>query len=176
MKHHDTVDRTIRNQRYRGWPLLLWLFLWGLSWMGSAILLERWFSPTRASDYLVAAAWLCWVILMLITYIMILVRIGRLPPKRIKLGEEMWPVPGARIKPKDIGGFHFERDPDEDYVETKLPIPVCQLTIEMKKRKRRMIVTLGDATRVHEWAVQHGVPVYDPEGYASRIHVPETRQ
>ena len=165
MQERDTVDRTIRNQRQRGWHILVWLCIWGLAWMGSAIALERAYSPP---SYVNVLAWIAWVVLMLATYIFILIRIGRLPPKRVKLGDDLWIVPGPTVRVKDIRGFHFERDPDEDYVESKLPIPCCRLTIELAKRKVQMIVTLGDASRVHEWAEQHGVAVFDPEGYACR--------
>jgi len=176
MENRDTVDRTIRNQRRRGWHILLWLGGWSLAWMGGAIAVERWLTSPISSNYFRVIVWICWLVPMLATFFVIIVRIGRLPPKRLKLGEDLWAVPGPSVPVKDVRGFHFDRDPDEDYVEAGFPIPCCQLTIELRKKKLRMIISLGDASRVSEWAAHHGVPVFDPQGYASRIHVPETRQ
>ena len=69
---------------------------------------------------------------------------------------------------KEIRAFHFAHDPDEDYVERNLPIPMCELTVELQKRKLLLIVSFGDAARVREWAERVGVTVIDPEGYSAR--------
>jgi len=176
MEHHDTVDRTIRNQRPRGWTFLFWLGAWGLIWMGGAVAVELWLSPPKYTLSLGALLWLIWLIPMLASYFLLLFQIGRLPPTRLKLGDNLQLIPGPTVPPKNVRGFRFERDPEEDYIESSLPIPRCQLAIDLGRRTRKMIVSLGDASRAAEWAEQHGVPVVDPQGYASRIHVPETRQ
>jgi hypothetical protein len=165
----DTVDRVIRNQRHRGWPVFVYLCVWGMFWLGSAFALERWLMPTVYYGFpFHNFLWLGWVVPMLASFIVLLIKIDRQPPNRLKLGDELWAVPAGRVAPKDIRAFRFAHDPDEDYIEFKLPIPSCELTVELRKRKLRLIVTFGDALRVREWAERHGVSVIDPEGYSTR--------
>jgi hypothetical protein len=168
MEQRDDAERSIRNLRQRGWHVVMWLFIWVIGWMGSAVVLEGRLSPPRYATNEALIAWLVWIIFMLATYFFILVCIGRLPPKRLNLSDVLWIVPGPTVKPKDVRGFHFDRDPDEDYVESKSPVPTCQLTVELRKRKLRMIISLADASRVSDWAEQHGVSVNDPQKYANR--------
>jgi hypothetical protein len=163
----DTVDRTIRNQRYRGWPVPLLIGMWGVLWMGTAYILERFVFPPSGPGP--SWIWLTWVVPVGASFPVLIRLIDRRSPKRLKLGDDMWPVPHGRVKPKDIRAFHFARDPDEDYVEKGLPIPWCELTVEYRKRRRRLIVSFGDAARVREWAEQKGVTVIDPEGYSHRL-------
>lgn len=170
MLDSDTVDRTIRNQRYRGWPVPVMLGTWGVIWMAGAFVLEYWLMPTvyYGVPYHLLM-WVFWVLPMLASLIVILIKVDCRPPKRIKLGDDVWVVPGPRVQPKLIVAFHFARDPDEDYVENSLPIPWCELSIEFRKHWRRMIVSFGDAARIREWAEQKGVTVIDPEGYSRRL-------
>jgi hypothetical protein len=162
----DTVDRTIRNQRYRGWSVAALIGIWCVVWMGSAYLLDRFVYPPSGPGP--AWIWLTWLVPVLASFFVLIRLIDRRPPKRLKLGDDMWVVPGRRVPPKDTHAFHFARDPDEDYVEKGLPIPWCELTVEFRKHRRRLIVSFGDAVRVREWAEQKGVTVIDPEGYSRR--------
>jgi hypothetical protein len=165
----DTVDRVIRNQRYRGWRVFVYLCIWGMFWMGSALALEIWLSPPIYYGFpWHRLLWLAWVVPMLASFIALLIRMDREPPKRLKLGDDLWSVPAGRVAPKDIRAFRFAHDPDEDYIESTLPIPSCELTVELHKRKLHLIVSFGDALRVREWAERHGVAVIDPEGYSTR--------
>jgi hypothetical protein len=165
----DTVDRTIRNQRYRGWPVLLIVCGWCAFWMAVAFVIEKWLIPMVFYGFPYhLLLWVGWIIPVLTTFVVMLIKIDRRPPKRLKLGEVAWVVPGPRVQPKDIRAFHFARDPDEDYVEKGVPIPWCELTIEYRKCRRQLIVSFGDAARVREWAEQKGVTVIDPEGYSRR--------
>ena len=62
----------------------------------------------------------------------------------------------------------FAHDPLEDYVENKLPIRMCEVTIERRRGRRlKLIVSTGDAARLREWAEGKGVVVEDPMGYAT---------
>jgi hypothetical protein len=167
MLESDTVDRTIRNQRYRGWPVLVLLGIWGVFWMAAAYFLERWLFPLPPPNNPVMV--LPFLIAVIASFVVLLILIDRRQPKRLKLGDDMWAVPSGRVQAKDIRAFHFARDPDEDYVEKSLPIPSCELTIEFHKRRLRLIVSFGDAARAREWAEQKGVAVIDPEGYSRRL-------
>lgn len=165
----DTADRIIRNQRYRGWPVFVCMCAWALTWMGAAVVLERWLMPRvyYGPPYHLFL-WLGWGIPMLASFVYLLIRIDRWPPKRLKLGDELWAVPGPRLPVKEIRSFRFAPDPDEDYVETRLPVPCCELSVELRRRRLRLIVSCGDAARAREWAERVGVPVIDPEGYSTR--------
>src|SRR5262245_5005761 len=104
----DTVDRIIRNQRYRGWPLLLWLCVWCTFWMSSALELETWLLPTVYYGFpWHALLWVGWVVPMLASYIVLIIKIEHRPTRRLKLGADMWVVPGPRYPPKEILAFHF---------------------------------------------------------------------
>jgi hypothetical protein len=167
MELHDTVDLTIRNQRRRGWQVLVCAACWFIVWVGGFNLLIQFASPPRFGSAHIGILLILWAVPMLVTYVVILVRLCRLPPIRIKLGAKMWIEPGRTVPPKDIRGFRFERDPQEDFVESTRVVPTCQLTIEIAKRRFQMIVSLDDASRIGDWAEQHGVPVIDPQRYAS---------
>jgi hypothetical protein len=171
--HHDTVDRTIRNQRYRVWPPLAVIGGWTVIWLGIAIVVERELTP--APNFWVTVAFL---VATAASFAGIMALFGRFEQvKRLKLGDEVRTSPSSRFAPKDIRVISFAADPREDYVEQTLPIPLCELTIARQRgRLLKLIVSLGDASRVREWAEQHGVPVDDPQKYSSRINEPETRQ
>ncbi len=100
--------------------------------------------------------------------------ITRRPVSRLRLGSELQATPLGRYETKDIEAIHFASDPDEDYVDKDLPIPLCQLTVNTRKKfSFRLVVSLGDAQRVREWADRIGVVVIDPEGYSRKNNSPE---
>jgi hypothetical protein len=163
----DTVDRTIRNQRCRPSLGLLWLLTWSVSWAGVAMILDvetphEWRVPT----------WIAAFVLIFASWILLILVIMRRPVSRLRLGSELQIRPIGSLKSKDIEAIRFAGDPDEDYVERKLPIPLCQLTIEPRKRRSiQLIVSLGDAARVREWAEHAGIVVIDPEGFSRGINM-----
>jgi hypothetical protein len=168
MMHVDTVDRTIRNRRYHDWPVVVWLGGWFVFWMGVSLLVDRWMGPPPFWPVPPIAV-LFMAVPVVGSFMAIVAWIDRRPISRLKLGEELSARPVGRVKPNDIAGFRFARDPYEDYVESRLPIPVCELTIEARKRSLKMIVSLGDAARVREWAEKMGVAVIDPAGYSTHL-------
>jgi hypothetical protein len=163
MHPDDAADWTIRNQRHRGWSHWLWLGAWGVVWAGGALVLERLTPREMHWAYLLA-----WVVPTLGSFIGLMVYLERLPIKRLKLGDQLRAYPTARWEPKDIRAIHFGPDPDEDYAEAKLPFPLCQVTVEGRRRKLRLVASAGDAARLREWAERKGVTVDDPQGLSTR--------
>ncbi|MBO0698688.1 MAG: hypothetical protein J2P46_09860 [Zavarzinella sp.] len=165
MHPDDVVDWTIRNQRYRGpWPGWLWIVGWMLFWMGASGAVELWTPSDRRS--LVYPSTLG---LMLISFVILMLLLeGRQSVRRLKLGEDLLAAPVGRLKPMDIGAIRLAPDRDEDYVESKLPVPLCEVAVEGRRgRPIRLVVSAGDAARLREWAQRNGVAVIDPEGYST---------
>jgi hypothetical protein len=156
------ADWTVRNQRHCGWPGWLWVGAWGILWAAGAMLLQR-LTPREVHWALV----LGWLVPTATSFVGVMVYLERLPVKRLKVGERLQAYPRARMEPKDIRAIHFGPDPDEDYVETKLPFPTCQVTVE-GRRTLRLVASAGDAARLRAWAERRGVPVDDPQGYSTR--------
>ena len=169
----DTVDRTIRNQRYRSWPAVAGLSCWVVFWIGLAYVVGRQLS-------LVPTFWVNLVFVLATTASFVLAGAifdRYLPIRRLKLGAELRTTPNAKYALKDIQVIAFSPDPLEDYVEKSLPIQYFEVAIvRYKGRPLKLIVSFGDASRIREWAEQHGVAVDDPQKYTSRIQEPETRQ
>jgi len=173
MNTDDTVDRTIRNQRYSVWPGFAGFGLWGATWLGLAYILEQQFGPLvefpKVAGFVLAtvASFAAWMFVF-----------SRFEPvKRLKLGSELRAIPVTKCKLKDICVIRFAHDPLEDYAEKSLPIQFCEVAIlRHNGRPLKLIISFGDAARVREWAEQHGVAVDDPQRYSSRIREPETRQ
>jgi hypothetical protein len=163
MNPDDVVDRTILNQRYSSWPGLLWLAAWGLFWMAAAAVVE-----TRTPYAWRVAVFPATFLLIIASWVPLIVYIHRRPVRRLGLGDGLRGG-GRRLEPKDIRAIHLAADPDEDFVETKLPIRVCQVTVEARRGPRiRLVVSAGDAARLRDWAEQRGVAVDDPHGYSTR--------
>src|SRR6188472_2843512 len=112
MHPDDAADWTIRNQRPWGAAPWLWLGAWAIVWMGGAFLLERMTPVTRHWAYILA-----WLVPTLGSLVGLLVYLGHLPVKRLKLGDELQAYPRCRLGPKDIRAIHVGPDPDEDYAE-----------------------------------------------------------
>ena len=143
MHPDDAADWTIRNQRNRGWAAWLWLGAWALVWMGGALILERLTPDVRHWAYVLA-----WIVPTLGSFVGLMIYLEHLPVKRLKLGVELRAYPRCRMEPKDICAIHFGPDPDEDYAEVKLPFPLCQVTVQGRRRKLRLVASAGDAARL----------------------------
>jgi hypothetical protein len=163
MNPNEAVDWTIRNQRHRGWAPWLWLGAWALVWAAGGMFLVRltWWEVHWALV-------MCWLVPTLGSFAGLMVYLDQQPVKRLKLGDELRAYPMRRMEPKDIRAIHFGPDPDEDYAEGKLPFPVCQVTVEGRRRKLRLVTSAGEAARLREWAERKGIAVIDPEGFATR--------
>lgn len=164
MEPDDTVDRTIRNQRYRCWPAWACLGAFALLWMSAAFVLDR-LTPREWEPYVGGGT----AALMLATMSVVVWHLDRRPVHRIKLGDELraFPKPGGRHLPANIRAIRFSNDEDGDYIEGDLPVPLCQVMIEPRRGRRiRLVASAGDAARLREWAERHGIQVADPYGLA----------
>jgi hypothetical protein len=160
----ETVDRTIRNQRYQCWPAWAWFGAWTLLWMPAIVIMDR-LTPREWKG--VAGAATCVPILG--TGFLVLRHLDGRPVHRIKLGNQLraYPRPGPRYWPSELVAVRFFNDEDGDYVEGARPVPLCQVEVEGRRgRPMRLVASVGDAARLREWAEQHGVPVVDPYGLA----------
>jgi hypothetical protein len=168
MHPDDATDWTIRNQRHSGWSHWLLLGGWGVVWTAGAMLLNRLTPREMHWAYLLA-----WLVATLGSLGGLMVYLGGRPVKRLKLGDQLRAYPTARWEPKDIRAIRFGTDPAEDYAEAKLPFPLCQVTVEGRRRNLRLVASAGDAARLHAWAERKGVAVDDPQGLSSRCARPE---
>jgi hypothetical protein len=157
------VDRTIRNQRSPGSPAWVWLSVCGLFWIVVGIVIDMSTPPQR--NGLVS---LCVAPVMLGSLLAVLLHLDRRPVYRIRLGEEFRAYPSGRFPPAEIRAIQIAHDPDEDYVEGKLPVRLCLVTVEPRRgRTIRLIASAIDAARLREWAMEKSVPLNDPEGYTT---------
>lgn len=157
MSHGEVVPMTIRNQRYRGWPIIL-LAIWVVFWLGAAILL-RMLGLKSVGTVLPAA-----LFLVVLTVVGVLLMLDRWPVKHIRLGDDLVAIPTACFRAEDIAVIAFAHDPDEDYIEDKLPTRLKQVTIQHRRgRKIRLIVNIDDSRRLRAWAETKGVSVVDPD-------------
>src|SRR5262245_3002059 len=160
----ETVDPTIRNQRYGCWPAWAWFGACALVWMPAIIVLDR--NTPREWDAVVGAA-TC--VPMLISVFLVLWHLERRPVHRIKIGDELraFPRPGARYQPGELKLISFSNDEDGDYVEGGRPVPLCQVVIKGRRAcSIRLVASTGDAARLREWAERDGVRVGGPQGVA----------
>jgi hypothetical protein len=160
----DAAVRTIHNQRPRHWPgrvmaLVLcgfWLVTCGL--LGTSLLANN--TVLCLVLTLVALLGSC---LAAITTLMLL------PVARLRLGDNLEDEHERKYTPSEIRLIEFGPDPVEDYVESSLPVPCCQVTIRLASgRGFRLIVTVPDAVRLRDWAVGRGIIVHDPHGCSTR--------
>ena len=163
----EPVPLTVRNHRFRSWPVLLGLAGLATSWIGVWVVYDLLQAHMpRCNDGLIALAAGLYTIASFVVMLIVIDR--RAPIRRVVLGDELWAAAVGRVSVVEIRSVRFARDPDEDYVESGLPIRVCELTVELRKRPLRLIVSIGDAARVRAWATRNGIPVRDPDGYATR--------
>jgi hypothetical protein len=160
----DVADRTIRNQRYHGWPAWAWILGWFAAWLPAAWLLES-LTPRDWEKPALAAVG----VPILATFIFLVRHLDRRPAERIRLGDELRAYPSGQFQPADLVCIQFSPDDDEDYAEDKLPVPWCQVAVRGRRgRTIRLVASHGDAVRLREWAERNGVAVIDPDGLATR--------
>jgi hypothetical protein len=165
MHPDDAVDRTIRNQRYGGWSGWLLIVVWGSLWIAAFSVAGWWTDPGQLRNVVFVIT----AVVMLASFVCLLVVLDRgQPVRRLKLGDELHVFPVRRLEPADIRAIRLASDPDEDYVESKLPVPFCQVTVDPRRgRPIQLVVSAGDAARLREWAERKGIAVIDPEGYST---------
>ena len=80
-----------------------------------------------------------------------------------KLGRCLSTWPGPPYSPAVIHHIDIGPDPHEDYVDADEAVAACEVAVLLRPRGSvRMIVSIGDARRLREWADGHGIPVRDP--------------
>jgi hypothetical protein len=171
MNPDDAVDRTIRNQRCRRWPGWLSIVGWGVLWMPAVFVLET-RTPSEWRVIVVPRMFL----LIIFSCVPLTVFLAWQPVRRLKLGDELWA--GSRMfAAADICAIHLTGDPDEDYVESSLPVPFCQVTVVPRRGRRiRLVASAWDAGRLRDWAERKGIGVIDPEGYSAGLIGRETHR
>jgi len=159
----DAAVSTIHNQRPRQWLGRAMALLLCAFWLVNCGLL----GPSLFENKTILCLGLTFVALLgsclaAITTIMLL------PVARLRLGDNLEDEHERTYPPSDIRLIEFGPDPVEDYVESSLPGPCCQVTIRLVSgRGFRLIVHVADAVRLREWAVGKGVAVNDPGGYTT---------
>jgi uncharacterized membrane protein YfcA len=162
--NRETVDRTIRNHRYHFWPPAVVFAIVGVICLTVAVALLSWL-PQEVAPVVLVGAIILYALLASLT-----VRRLPHPVSRVKLGAFLQTFPGGLAHPPSmISDITFGPDPAEDYVETPLPVRMCQARISMRNGWRfQLIVSNGDAARLREWATEMGVAVEDAHGHSAR--------
>ena len=155
MNPDDAVDITIRNHRYSRWPALAGCVAVLVASGGICVIVRL---PTS------------WVLGLAITFA-VAVLIGsivfnvivRLPIWSLKLGDVLHPRPHSPpYRPEEILRIAFAPDPDEDYVEVELPIPLCEVRVYLRPRRDlRIIASVADGIRLRKWAKTKGIEVVE---------------
>jgi hypothetical protein len=160
----ETVDRTIRNHRYHGWPAAVVFAIVGVLCLPMAVAMLSWLPKEAAPLVLVGT------IILYALMASLMVRRLPHPVSRVKLGAFLQTFPGGLAHPPSmISDIAFGPDPAEDYAESPLPVRMCQARIIMRDGRRfQLIVSAGDAARLREWATEMGVAVKDPHGHSTR--------
>jgi hypothetical protein len=160
---HETSDVVIRDRRYRRWPGLVLLVGLGFVWLIVAGLIIFWL-PGESGKIVIVGAMLAFGVSGGIAQHWI-----PHPVSRVNLGLflETWPG-GMRYRPSNVTQISFGPDPAEDYVESFVPVHMCQAMIHLRDgTKFALVVTADDAGRLRDWAVQKEILVNDPDGYAT---------
>lgn len=87
------------------------------------------------------------------------------PVSLMKLTDVLETRPAGRaFRPTEIVRVEFGPDPAEDYVDLPIPIRLCEVrVVPLLREPIRLIASVGDATRLRDWAVRKGVRVFDPQ-------------
>jgi hypothetical protein len=156
MHPDDAVEVTIRNHRPRRWPghmvlLLVLLFLSSTCGVVGLNLSMEW-----------TIAWVAVSIIALVGAIGLGLSAPH-PISAVKLAGTLEPRPGGRAySPSEIVRIDFGPDPYEDYVESQLPIRLCEVhVVLLVERGLCLIASVGEAVRLRDWAIRNGVRVVD---------------
>jgi hypothetical protein len=170
MKLDDAVPIVIRNQRVRGPVPWMWLFGWIALGLATGLLAELY---VRSEWHWAVDFGL--LVVFLASFVVIVIWLDHHPRvKRIKLDDELRVYPGRQHKPADLTAVRFGFDPDEDYVDAAVPVPVCEVTIDAYGRPSvRLIASVVDARRLRLWAEGKGVTVDDPHHLLTDNLTPE---
>ena len=122
----DTVDRTIRNHEYRGWPMFVLCIAFPIIWIGILNL-----GPLGVS----AQVGITLLVLTGISFFAMLVAGTVLglhrSIRKIKLGSELEVQPGnRRYTIAQLYRIDLRTDPREDYRESGTPVRYCSVRIE----------------------------------------------
>jgi hypothetical protein len=158
----EDLPITIRNQRYGAWSAILLLGVCVCLWLVVMSAVDYLASPFQRTPLQAIG-----MVFGIASLVVVLIRIDRLPPKRVKLSDVVAASSRTRFEPKNVRLFRIETDPYEDYAERELPIRLCQLTIEPHKgRAIKMIVSAGEARLARIWAEHQGIAVIDSNGHS----------
>lgn len=158
MSQEDAVPIVIQNRRVRRPVVWLWILIWGVTWIAVGVMVVQ-----RTPVPWPIAVQLSLFVAQMLTFVALLFWLIRQRPriKRVKLTEEMQVFGARRLKPAEIAAIRLTPDPDEDFVDSKLPIPLCQIEIVPRRGPvMRLIGSTADARRLREWAFRKAV-VFD---------------
>src|SRR5262245_53911994 len=104
------------------------------------------------------------------------------PVERLRLDETIEARPRFQpMPPSNVVSIAFGPDPLEDYSESRVPTPACQVTITVRmgethlfngsrqelRQSVRLIVSAEDAVRLGNWARSKQIAVSDSHGFAT---------
>jgi len=159
MNPDDASDWTIRDRRPN--RLTRWFILGGLlSVWGGLILARRagplsWLPVEFEVFVCIVGIISCGVLAFLLPFI---------SARHWKLGEKFVVWPGREYPVGDVREIAFAPDPAEDYDDAATPARGCEVRARLRRGEVRLIASVGDARRVRDWAVRHGIEVTDPAG------------
>jgi hypothetical protein len=144
-----------------GWGLLVLLCIL-LCWGGFCA--AFWFWPPTRYPLIIPGL----LVPLLIASVIILVwSLTRQQLNAFCLGAGLEARPGRTYSARYVRRIRFDADPEEDYHDTEVSSPLCEVSVEFRIEPRlRMIVTVEDASRLRVWAVSHHIDVLDPAGHS----------
>lgn len=159
----------VQNRRPdRGWGLVVLLCIL-LFWGGLCAAVSFWLP---AMNPLIIPVLM--VPLLIASVIILVWSLTRQQLHAFILGEGLEARPGRTYSARYIRRIRFDADPAEDYHDTEVSAPLCEVNVEFRFEPRlRMIVTVEDASRLRVWALNHKVEVFDP---APRCQFPTETQ
>ena len=154
----DAVEVIIRNRRPPRWQGLVVLVIISAFVLGACGLFGLDVAPNWGATLAVAAVGAA-------IGAVIFALFAPTPVSLIKLTDELETRPAGRgFRPTEIVRVEFGPDPAEDYVDLPIPIRLCEVrVVPLLKEPIRLIASVGDATRLRDWAVWKGVRVFDPQ-------------
>jgi hypothetical protein len=151
----------VENRPDRGWGLVVLLCIL-LFWGGVCAAVSLWLP---AMNPLIIPVLM--VPLLIASVIILVWSLTRQQLHAFILGTGLEARPGRTYSTGYIRRIRFEADPVEDYHDTEVSAPLCEVSVEFRFEPRlRMIVTVEDASRLRVWAVSHHITVSDPAGHS----------